>query len=267
MGVVNNNNKKASVALDRRHRGVAEPLWFLPGSTLSVCCVWVYQAGRKVGSPRLHLFFFFPLSLYLFSVIFKKIFLRRPGWNRRVAEAPWRRASWFETPVAPVSTDRCSSLPPKLPSSHRAVRTSRDSGLGTVAMKVTVTFGDTAVVVPCKAGWTVRDLMEQATRRYRRILEQVTKTASRYVTRQFHVIVFEWKKKKVCLHSAHSSNLTGLVSHVTRAVMTLIIPTYILLRWAKLLFCCLNMSKVLFTELYRLSFPARRCFHTIMVEK
>ncbi|KAG7241009.1 hypothetical protein INR49_026039 [Caranx melampygus] len=39
-------------------------------------------------------------------------------------------------------------------------------------MKVTVTFGDTAVVVPCKAGWTVRDLTEQATRRYRRILEQ-----------------------------------------------------------------------------------------------
>ncbi|KAI3365948.1 hypothetical protein L3Q82_009780, partial [Scortum barcoo] len=39
-------------------------------------------------------------------------------------------------------------------------------------MKVTVTFGDTAVVVPCKAGWTVRDLIEQATRRYRRILEQ-----------------------------------------------------------------------------------------------
>lgn len=64
-------------------------------------------------------------------------------------------------------------------------------------MKVTVTFGDTAVVVPCKAGWTVRDLMEQATRRYRRILEQV-KTASRgsrYVTRQFHVIVPEWGKK------------------------------------------------------------------------
>uniref|UniRef100_A0A3Q0QNA3 Par3/HAL N-terminal domain-containing protein n=1 Tax=Amphilophus citrinellus TaxID=61819 RepID=A0A3Q0QNA3_AMPCI len=40
-------------------------------------------------------------------------------------------------------------------------------------MKVTVTFGDTSVVVPCKAGWTVRDLSEQATRRYRRILEQV----------------------------------------------------------------------------------------------
>ncbi|XP_068561524.1 LOW QUALITY PROTEIN: partitioning defective 3 homolog B-like [Cebidichthys violaceus] len=39
-------------------------------------------------------------------------------------------------------------------------------------MKVTVTFGDTAVVVPCKAAWTVRDLTDQATRRYRRILEQ-----------------------------------------------------------------------------------------------
>ncbi|KAF3857204.1 hypothetical protein F7725_009063 [Dissostichus mawsoni] len=39
-------------------------------------------------------------------------------------------------------------------------------------MKVTVTFGDTSVVVPCKAGWNVRDLTEQATRRYRRVLEQ-----------------------------------------------------------------------------------------------
>ncbi|XP_067349670.1 par-3 family cell polarity regulator beta a isoform X2 [Channa argus] len=39
-------------------------------------------------------------------------------------------------------------------------------------MKVTVTFGDTSVVVPCKAGWTVRDLIDQATRRYRRILEK-----------------------------------------------------------------------------------------------
>lgn len=44
-------------------------------------------------------------------------------------------------------------------------------------MKVTVTFGDTSVVVPCKAGWTVRDLIEQATRRYRRILEQRGETA------------------------------------------------------------------------------------------
>ncbi|XP_055019665.1 partitioning defective 3 homolog B-like [Boleophthalmus pectinirostris] len=39
-------------------------------------------------------------------------------------------------------------------------------------MKVTVNFGNTAVVVPCKAGWTVKDLVDQATRRYLRILEQ-----------------------------------------------------------------------------------------------
>ncbi|XP_028326254.1 par-3 family cell polarity regulator beta a isoform X1 [Gouania willdenowi] len=39
-------------------------------------------------------------------------------------------------------------------------------------MKVTVTFGETSVVVPCKLGWTVRDLSDQATRRYRRIVEQ-----------------------------------------------------------------------------------------------
>lgn len=40
-------------------------------------------------------------------------------------------------------------------------------------MKVTVTFGRTGVVVPCKEGWTVRDLIQQATQRYRKILEQV----------------------------------------------------------------------------------------------
>ncbi|XP_028255890.1 partitioning defective 3 homolog B-like isoform X2 [Parambassis ranga] len=46
-------------------------------------------------------------------------------------------------------------------------------------MKVTVTFGDTAVVVPCKAGWTVRDLIEQASRRYHRILEKHGESAVR----------------------------------------------------------------------------------------
>lgn len=40
-------------------------------------------------------------------------------------------------------------------------------------MKVTVTFGQTGVVVPCKQGWTVRDLIQQATQRYRKLLEQV----------------------------------------------------------------------------------------------
>ncbi|XP_074550689.1 partitioning defective 3 homolog B-like isoform X2 [Halichoeres trimaculatus] len=39
-------------------------------------------------------------------------------------------------------------------------------------MKVTVTFGQTGVVVPCKEGWTVRDLIQQATLRYRKLLEQ-----------------------------------------------------------------------------------------------
>ncbi|KAM8855363.1 partitioning defective 3 homolog B-like isoform 2-T2 [Spinachia spinachia] len=39
-------------------------------------------------------------------------------------------------------------------------------------MKVTVTFGQTGVVVPCKQGWTVRDLIQQATQRYRKLLEQ-----------------------------------------------------------------------------------------------
>ncbi|KAL4635801.1 hypothetical protein GN956_G13564 [Arapaima gigas] len=40
-------------------------------------------------------------------------------------------------------------------------------------MKVTVSFGRTGVVVPCKEGWTVGDLIQQATQRYRKILEQV----------------------------------------------------------------------------------------------
>lgn len=41
-------------------------------------------------------------------------------------------------------------------------------------MKVTVNFGETRVVVPCKDGWMVRDLMHQATQRYKKIVEQVT---------------------------------------------------------------------------------------------
>ncbi|XP_017312395.1 par-3 family cell polarity regulator beta a isoform X1 [Ictalurus punctatus] len=39
-------------------------------------------------------------------------------------------------------------------------------------MKVTVNFGSTGVVVPCKDGWIVRDLMDQATQRYKKIVEQ-----------------------------------------------------------------------------------------------
>ncbi|KAM9455051.1 par-3 family cell polarity regulator beta a isoform 2-T3 [Clarias gariepinus] len=39
-------------------------------------------------------------------------------------------------------------------------------------MKVTVNFGSTGVVVPCKDDWIVRDLIDQATQRYRRIVEQ-----------------------------------------------------------------------------------------------
>ncbi|XP_059905288.1 par-3 family cell polarity regulator beta a [Gadus macrocephalus] len=52
-------------------------------------------------------------------------------------------------------------------------------------MKVTVTFGDTAVVVPCKDGWTVRDVTDQATRRYRKILEKAQHLE--YVVRIHHV--------------------------------------------------------------------------------
>ncbi|KAG7282296.1 hypothetical protein CRUP_002684 [Coryphaenoides rupestris] len=40
-------------------------------------------------------------------------------------------------------------------------------------MKVTVMFGRTGVVVPCREGWTVKDLIQQATQRYRKLLEQL----------------------------------------------------------------------------------------------
>ncbi|XP_077473613.1 partitioning defective 3 homolog B-like [Stigmatopora argus] len=50
-------------------------------------------------------------------------------------------------------------------------------------MKVTVTFGQTGVVVPCKEGWTVRDLIQQATQRYRKLLEQ----EGEFVVRTHHV--------------------------------------------------------------------------------
>ncbi|XP_051937401.1 partitioning defective 3 homolog B isoform X2 [Hippocampus zosterae] len=50
-------------------------------------------------------------------------------------------------------------------------------------MKVTVTFGQMGVVVPCKEGWTVRDLIEQATLRYRKLLEK----EGEFVVRTHHV--------------------------------------------------------------------------------
>ncbi|XP_068184766.1 partitioning defective 3 homolog B isoform X2 [Antennarius striatus] len=50
-------------------------------------------------------------------------------------------------------------------------------------MKVTVTFGQTGVVVPCKDGWTVRDLIQQATQRYRKLLEQ----EGNFLVRTHHV--------------------------------------------------------------------------------
>uniref|UniRef100_G3PQQ4 PDZ domain-containing protein n=1 Tax=Gasterosteus aculeatus aculeatus TaxID=481459 RepID=G3PQQ4_GASAC len=62
-----------------------------------------------------------------------------------------------------------SPTPPRPPNPNKDPPPTLDL---TAAMKVTVTFGDTAVVVPCKTAWTVRDLTDQATRRYRRILEQ-----------------------------------------------------------------------------------------------
>lgn len=57
---------------------------------------------------------------------------------------------------------RCLRGPPFLDEVHHAT------------MKVTVTFGQTGVVVPCKEGWTVRELIQQATQRYRKLLEQVS---------------------------------------------------------------------------------------------
>ncbi|XP_053732799.1 partitioning defective 3 homolog B isoform X3 [Synchiropus splendidus] len=50
-------------------------------------------------------------------------------------------------------------------------------------MKVTVSFGPTGVVVPCKEGWTVRDLIQQATQRYRKLLEQ----QGQYLVQTHHI--------------------------------------------------------------------------------
>ncbi|XP_045563827.1 partitioning defective 3 homolog B isoform X3 [Salmo salar] len=50
-------------------------------------------------------------------------------------------------------------------------------------MKVTVTFGQTSVVVPCKEGWKVRELIQQATQRYRKLLEQ----EGNFLVRTHHV--------------------------------------------------------------------------------
>ncbi|XP_059409528.1 par-3 family cell polarity regulator beta a isoform X2 [Carassius carassius] len=50
-------------------------------------------------------------------------------------------------------------------------------------MKVTVNFGETRIVVPCKDGWMVRDLIDQATQRYKKIVEQ----DGEFLVRTLHV--------------------------------------------------------------------------------
>ncbi|XP_043096383.1 par-3 family cell polarity regulator beta a isoform X2 [Puntigrus tetrazona] len=50
-------------------------------------------------------------------------------------------------------------------------------------MKVTVNFGETRIVVPCKDGWMVRDLIDQATQRYKKIAEQ----DGEFLVRTLHV--------------------------------------------------------------------------------
>lgn len=65
-------------------------------------------------------------------------------------------------------------------------------------MKVTVTFGQTGVVVPCKDGWTVRDLIQQATLRYRKLLEQVRFIKLSFLF--FSLFFFSLCKKKLSLY-------------------------------------------------------------------
>uniref|UniRef100_A0A8C1RLN0 Par-3 family cell polarity regulator beta a n=1 Tax=Cyprinus carpio TaxID=7962 RepID=A0A8C1RLN0_CYPCA len=50
-------------------------------------------------------------------------------------------------------------------------------------MKVTVHFGETKIVVPCKDDWMVRDLIDQATQRYKKIIEQ----DGEFLVRTLHV--------------------------------------------------------------------------------
>ncbi|XP_062861515.1 partitioning defective 3 homolog B isoform X2 [Trichomycterus rosablanca] len=90
-------------------------------------------------------------------------------------------------------------------------------------MKVTVTFGRTGVVVPCKEGWTVRDLIQQATQRYRKLLEQ----EGDFLVRTHHVEycdggildpddvlsdLVEDKDKLIAVYEEHEAQQRGAVS-------------------------------------------------------
>ncbi|KAM9364483.1 partitioning defective 3 homolog B-like isoform 3-T3 [Pholidichthys leucotaenia] len=90
-------------------------------------------------------------------------------------------------------------------------------------MKVTVTFGQTGVVVPCKEGWTVRDLIQQATQRYRKLLEQ----EGVFLVRTHHVEycdggildpddilsdVVEDKDKLMAVYEEHEAQQRGVVN-------------------------------------------------------
>lgn len=141
----------------------------------SVCFVWVYQPTAQ-HDTNLHSA---AVNTRLFSIFmqFKMFSTVSPSsWT------DWRRTggfAWFPNLkhlLLNFQAGAFASQREELRGSgnyRKHLQGLRELQTLSVTMKVTVTFGDTAVVVPCKAGWTVRDLIDQATRRYHRILEQV----------------------------------------------------------------------------------------------
>lgn len=104
-----------------------------------------------------------------------------------------------------VQTHHCSTSYTSLSSTGPA------DDLQSVTMKVTVTFGQTGVVVPCKDGWTVRDLIQQATLRYRKLLEQVRWEIYSTNLNFSFCIVFSLLKKKIFTFYGCSTQLFFLL--------------------------------------------------------
>lgn len=149
--------------------------WFLPGS-LAACFLWVYQQTDQHGTNT-HSTAVDASLLSAFYWLYNVSGSLIPSLARERRSGDVALISWPGTPAAQVSTDRCFRFAPgTAPGTFQHLFRNWGNlpgGRSPATMKVTVTFGDTSVVVPCKSGWTVRDLIDQATRRYRRILEQV----------------------------------------------------------------------------------------------
>lgn len=148
--------------------------WFLPGSRRGVFCLGG-SADRSTWHKRT---FCGCRRVFVASFLFTLICL--PLFNHQFSSGKtkrWRRPDFLTWNTCCSGFDgQVLSLQETAPGTFQHLFRNWGNlpgGRMPVTMKVTVTFGDTSVVVPCKTGWTVRDLIDQATRRYRRILEQV----------------------------------------------------------------------------------------------